>query len=42
MKGNIILMYRIKTHVFIYEIRSIEKQCESTKQNFNKVDKILK
>ena len=35
-------MYRIKTHVFIYEIWSIEKQCESSKQNFNKADKIIK
>ena len=42
MKRNIIFMYRIKIHVFIYEMWSIEKQCESTKQNFNKDDKILK
>lgn len=42
MKRNIIFIYRIKIHVFIYEKESSEKMNESKKQNFNEVNKILK
>ena len=41
MKRNRTFIYRIKIQLYIYKKVSIEKQNESQKQYFNKVDKIL-